>query len=71
MKKLWRSRRHNAGEVQDLHKVSEVICLCCLHRWIAVRPVGTLLIELECPKCHEQGATIETGEELEEVSGDV
>lgn len=44
------------------HKVSEVICLCCFRRWIAARPAETHLIELECPYCRSQGATIETGE---------
>lgn len=48
------------------HKVSEVICLSCLNRWIAVRPVGTKLKELECPYCHTQGFVIETGEVVKE-----
>ena len=46
------------------HIISEVVCLKCLRRWIAERPHGTMLIDLECPQCHEQGYTIETGEEL-------
>jgi len=43
------------------HKVSEVICVKCFHRWVAVRSVGTLLKDLHCEKC---GAwyVIETGE---------
>ena len=48
------------------HKVSEVICVNCCKRWIAVRPTRTLLKDLECPKCHEQGNVIETGEILED-----
>lgn len=48
------------------HKVSEVICVKCLHRWIAVRPVGTHLSDLECPNCGP-GYVIETGEIIEEV----
>lgn len=44
------------------HKVSEVICVGCGKRWIAVRPMTTLLKDLECPKCHKQGYVIETGE---------
>lgn len=44
------------------HKVSEVICIHCKYRWIAVRPTATLLKELECPYCNEQGYVIETGE---------
>ena len=46
------------------HKVSEVICVKCGKRWISVRPTRTLLKELECPQCHEQGSVIETGEEI-------
>ncbi len=44
------------------HKVSEVICVGCGKRWIAVRPMTTLLKELECPQCGKQGYVIETGE---------
>lgn len=47
------------------HKVSEVICINCKHRWYAVRPKTTLLKELECPQCSKQGYVIETGEILE------
>lgn len=48
-----------------LHMVSEVICVKCGHRWIAVRPYNTKLRELECPKCTKQGYAIETGEEVQ------
>lgn len=44
------------------HTVSEVICVKCGHRWLAVRPETTRLKELECPECHRQGFVIETGE---------
>lgn len=44
------------------HKVSEVICIGCKYRWIAVRPTDTLLKNLECPQCRQQGYVIETGE---------
>lgn len=44
------------------HKVSEVICVGCGKRWIAVRPMTTLLKDLECPQCGKQGYVIETGE---------
>ncbi len=47
------------------HKVSEVICVKCGHRWIAVRPIETQLKELECPNCGK-GYVIETGEVIEE-----
>ena len=44
------------------HKVSEVICINCKYRWLAVRPTITLLKELECPQCGKKGFVIETGE---------
>lgn len=44
------------------HRVSEVICVKCAYRWIAVRPVNTFLKDLECPWCGKQGFVIETGE---------
>lgn len=44
------------------HKISEVVCLSCLKRWISARPVDTRLDELECPECGQQGFVIETGE---------
>jgi nitrite reductase/ring-hydroxylating ferredoxin subunit len=47
------------------HKVSEVICIKCGERWLAVRPEGTLLKELECPN-HHVGFVIETGEDMED-----
>ena len=48
------------------HRVSEVICVDCKHRWIAVIPTSTLLKNLECPQCGLQGYVIETGEELKD-----
>lgn len=48
------------------HKVSEVICVNCKYRWLAVRPIDTLLKSLECPHCRQQGYVIETGEILNE-----
>jgi len=47
------------------HKVSEVICVKCLHRWIAVRPIECRLKDLECAGCGEQGYVIETGEVID------
>ena len=44
------------------HEISEVICLKCLKRWIAVYPEETLLKELQCPQCEEQGYVIKTGQ---------
>ena len=46
------------------HRVSEVICVKCAHRWLAIRPITTLLKDLECPQCGLQGYVIETGEQL-------
>lgn len=43
------------------HKVSEVICVKCGHRWVAVRPEDSKLRDLECPNCTKQGYAIETG----------
>ena len=48
------------------HKVSEVICVKCGHRWIAVRPECVKLKDLYCPGCRLSGYTIETGEEIKE-----
>jgi DNA-directed RNA polymerase subunit RPC12/RpoP len=48
------------------HKVSEVICINCSNRWIAVRPHDTKLKDIECHKCNKQGYTIETGEDITE-----
>lgn len=48
------------------HKVSETICVKCGHRQIDVRPVDTLLKDLECPECGRVGFIIETGEEISE-----
>lgn len=47
------------------HKLSEVICVKCCHRWIAVRPVETALRDLECPNCGT-GNVIETGEQFKD-----
>lgn len=51
-------------EVQP-YKVSEVICVKCGHRWIAVRLSDTKLRELECPNCTKRGYAIETGEGID------
>ena len=48
------------------HKVSEVICVRCCRRWIAVRPAVTKLSDLTCPGCGAVGAVIETGEEIDD-----
>lgn len=43
------------------HVVSEVICVKCGNRWLAVRPSVTQLKELECKNCGK-GFVIETGQ---------
>ena len=47
-------------------EVAEMVCLMCLKRFIDIRPVGTLLKNLECPGCHKTGYIIETGEYMTE-----
>ena len=56
-------------EDYEEHTVSEVICVKCGKRWIAVRPSKTLLKQLECPECGLAGYAIETGQELGEKGG--
>lgn len=51
------------------YEISEVICLKCLNRWIAVYPQDTLLKDLEC-KCDEVGAVIKTGQDLPDILPD-
>ena len=48
------------------HKVSETICIKCGYRAITVRPLETLLKQLECGKCGKIGYVIETGEGINE-----
>lgn len=47
------------------HEVSEVICLKCLNRWVAVYPQATLLKDIEC-KCGSVGYVIKTGQTMED-----
>jgi hypothetical protein len=49
------------------HRVSEVICVKCGHRYICVRPEETLLKKMECGGCGLIGYMIETGQILKEV----
>lgn len=48
------------------HYAKEVICVKCLHRWIAVYNQKTPLKDLQCPNCQKQGYTIYTGQEYNE-----
>ena len=52
-------------EENEPHKVSEVICIKCGKRWIAVRNAKVKLKELHCD-CFGAGYVIETGEEIYE-----
>ena len=47
----------------DSHTVSEVICVKCGERWIAVRPEIVKLKTLQCKNCGT-GFVIETGQVL-------
>lgn len=47
------------------HKVSEVICVKCGSRWLAVRPIVCKLKDLVCKQCG-RGYVIETGEVIEQ-----
>lgn len=53
-------------EADTPFKISEVICIHCKRRWIAIRPEGTMLKDIECPSGHipKTGYVIETGEEI-------
>ena len=51
-------------EKNQPHKISEVICIGCANRWLAVRPNETLLKDISCPNCGK-GGVIETGEIME------
>ena len=53
--------------MDDEHIVQEVICLKCFYRWVAVRPVGTLLKDLECPSCNKVWYVIGTGEPIDDA----
>lgn len=46
------------------HYVSEIVCIKCLKRWIAVRPLFVKLKDIHCDNCGD-GFAIETGENIE------
>lgn len=47
--------------------ISEVICVNCGERWIAARPYGVMLKDLECANCGK-GGVIETGEIIHDTA---
>ena len=53
--------------MQTEYEIAHVICLKCYKRWLATYPDGTLLVDLECPQCHEQGYVIKTGQSLSDT----
>lgn len=65
MKKL-KPKIHHIDELRP-STVSEVICVKCLRRWIAVYLTGTYLKDLHCPNCGP-GFVINTGEIIKETN---
>jgi len=61
-------RRKQAAQVDRKMKCSELVCLCCIARWIEDRPAETKLKDMECPNCHAVGGIIETGEEITDTA---
>ena len=51
------------------HVVSEVMCVKCLRRWIAVRPVEVWLKDLHCPTCGP-GFVVNTGQVIKGEGGE-
>lgn len=45
------------------HAVSELICVKCHHRWVAVYPEGLWLKDIHCPNCGP-GFVIMTGQPI-------
>jgi hypothetical protein len=51
----------------DPHVVAEAMCWKCGHRWIATFPENTLLKQLQCPHCEEQGFAFLTNQDLDAI----
>jgi len=58
-----RENKPACGE-DESYLCSEVMCVMCLDRWVAIRPDGVLLKDLECKNCGP-GYVIETGEVID------
>lgn len=54
----------------DPHVVAEAMCWKCGHRWIATFPENTLLKQLQCPHCEEQGYAFLTNQDLDAVNNE-
>lgn len=52
---------------RDPHIVAEAMCWKCGQRWIATFPENTLLKQLQCPRCEEQGFAFLTNQDLDAV----
>ena len=48
------------------HRMAEVMCVKCLHRYMCVWPTATALKDLECKTCGA-GYIVMTGQPLEDV----
>ena len=58
------------GDVVELdenrpHRTLEVMCVKCFHRWQAVAPVETSLVQYECADCGP-GYVIGTGQWIDD-----
>lgn len=51
----------------DPHIVAEVMCWKCGKRWIATYPANTLLKQLQCPGCDDQGYAFMTCQDLDAI----
>ena len=54
----------------DPHVVAEAMCWKCGHRWLATFPENTLLKQLQCPHCEEQGYAFLTNQDLDAVNNE-
>lgn len=54
----------------DPHIVAEAMCWKCGHRWIATFPENTLLKQLQCPHCEEQGFAFLTNQDLDAIKSE-
>lgn len=50
-RRTYRSNSTLPAERELLWLETDVICIACLNKWCAVRPVGTDFNRLECPEC--------------------
>ena len=53
---------------REPHIVAEAMCWKCGHRWIATFPESTLLKQLQCPHCEEQGFAFLTNQDVDAIN---